>query len=975
MTLDELAGLLKASRFLPPGAGAASAPASGAVEREALRAVPELVDGLPPVLFDARGPHVWSGCTEVLRAPLSGLGAAVMAEAGRPVGGADRALADDPLVVLLARLVVEGASFSPGAAVVPLLEVVRGAWVAMGEPAALALFQATPEAGGERLGFVAAGVQARLAAACAKASGTVRVPALAWALSRSRLLPLYARGSLDRDPSWARVAAVLGVPLPAGTVEAVQAAIRLAIKGLLERRAANKMTADDAALVLRALPPGRLDAGADAAAAALLLDPDALMALLPSLGRFVDARALVAANVAADRAAGLLTPAGGLAVASVLLDVLAALRTWDVLSQLVGAVGAPQLRPLVVPRGAPAIGAVVAVGLGRLRADPTRAHASDAAWEGLVTNVEGGVVADLGVAGLVAFPDAVDAMRFALLARRRLEGAAVAVSHGSIVGGTDGAVTRLSGPAVEAAIRWVAVAPAAARVSNDELVVRLRQVGGWLCGDGLAIDAPAEAALQDSRVRRGLATKIDGPPGGDPRVLHSLDVLRVYEFDGAVLAIVRIPGVAGGFEALTLSAEEWRELLDRDGERAEASSVPSAALPVDFATPVQALDESNEALSGEESVEWEMAESEEFSDEVPVLDLEEHPFDAPPPPPPSAEPRFEFDEEGDDAASIGDASSFSGFYLPGAENPAAKVAATLPRSSATRAGPDLSSFEMEVEDEDDETQEWGVPPADVTPAPPAGRENPAQPVPPSLADFVYEPAGSPSIPPASDDLRDPATPVSVARWPAYVSFGGSAAAPPTAAPVETDPFAAAARAVGEPEPSSSAPSALPSPLDSDPFADFTAELLSGPFDQADPFAASPPPVAPPPAAPVPAPAAAEPTGDARSLSSGGRIPGASGVHSSRSVSGSVDFDFLLRGYACFFDKKEAVFGRPYGTRIVDRHVYPYRGDPDEVYAAFLRDKIQEGFVPHSERIGDLPRGVTVMPLDADAMQRVWKELS
>src|SRR4051794_4612468 len=121
MTLDELAGLLQASRFLPRGEP---------VGVEALRAVPELADGLPPVMFDARGPHVWSGCSAALRAPLAGLGAALASEARLPPPEDDRRLHDDPLVVALTRLIIEGARHSPGAAVVPLLEVVRGAQLA-----------------------------------------------------------------------------------------------------------------------------------------------------------------------------------------------------------------------------------------------------------------------------------------------------------------------------------------------------------------------------------------------------------------------------------------------------------------------------------------------------------------------------------------------------------------------------------------------------------------------------------------------------------------------------------------------------------------------------------------------------------------------------------------------------------------------------------------------------------------------------
>jgi hypothetical protein len=100
------------------------------------------------------------------------------------------------------------------------------------------------------------------------------------------------------------------------------------------------------------------------------------------------------------------------------------------------------------------------------------------------------------------------------------------------------------------------------------------------------------------------------------------------------------------------------------------------------------------------------------------------------------------------------------------------------------------------------------------------------------------------------------------------------------------------------------------------------------------------------------------------------------VHSGREIGGAgIDFDFLLKGYAWFFEKREAVFGRPYGTRIVDRHVYPFGGDPDAAYAAFLQDKIGEGFVPRADLVGDLPRGVTVMPLDSERLQRAWRAMT
>jgi hypothetical protein len=89
----------------------------------------------------------------------------------------------------------------------------------------------------------------------------------------------------------------------------------------------------------------------------------------------------------------------------------------------------------------------------------------------------------------------------------------------------------------------------------------------------------------------------------------------------------------------------------------------------------------------------------------------------------------------------------------------------------------------------------------------------------------------------------------------------------------------------------------------------------------------------------------------------------------------MEFARLLEGYACFFSRDDAVFGRPYGTLMVDRHVYPYVGDAEPAYHAFLVDKIKEGFVPRSELTGELPRGVTLMPLDLEIMGRVWRSMS
>ncbi|MFN7147363.1 MAG: hypothetical protein ACK4YP_26580, partial [Myxococcota bacterium] len=158
----------------------------------------------------------------------------------------------------------------------------------------------------------------------------------------------------------------------------------------------------------------------------------------------VDAKALVAAGVEKGRAERVLAPDGGLAVASVMIELLGALRTWDVLSQLTTALVAAPVKALTVPRGSPTKAAVVAVHTGRLGSD-----GGTSAWEELVRGAEAGVADE----GVIAFPDAVDALRFALAARSRIPTAALALAWGPVTGGTDGGRTRLSGPAVEAAHR------------------------------------------------------------------------------------------------------------------------------------------------------------------------------------------------------------------------------------------------------------------------------------------------------------------------------------------------------------------------------------------------------------------------------------------------------------------------------------------------------------------------------------------
>ena len=137
-------------------------------------------------------------------------------------------------------------------------------------------------------------------------------------------------------------------------------------------------------------------------------------------------------------------------------------------------------------------------------------HAGEAAWREIAVGVDVGVFEDHKWVGVGVFPDAVDALRFALLVHVRIPTIALAISSGAVLGGTDGRTVRVWGSAVETAIRWL---PGPGR-APDQGVGRLRHVGGWLTGPGVTVDSLAMDAIQEGRVRRGLTTGAGRVEGG-----------------------------------------------------------------------------------------------------------------------------------------------------------------------------------------------------------------------------------------------------------------------------------------------------------------------------------------------------------------------------------------------------------------------------------------------------------------------------
>jgi hypothetical protein len=95
----------------------------------------------------------------------------------------------------------------------------------------------------------------------------------------------------------------------------------------------------------------------------------------------------------------------------------------------------------------------------------------------------------------------------------------------------------------------------------------------------------------------------------------------------------------------------------------------------------------------------------------------------------------------------------------------------------------------------------------------------------------------------------------------------------------------------------------------------------------------------------------------------------------RPTSPAVDVKYLLQGYAWCVHGEQAWFGRPVAGRFVDLHTYPWYGDVEEAYRAFLTEKASAGFTPRLERSGPIPSGAATAPLDADVLAQAWRHVA
>ncbi len=951
MSLDLVSRLMRGARWATEGSNPAG---------HALALVPELMEGLPavdpgpgdrPVTLPVACTQVLAGSVErVIRASLD----AALADL-RPEADDERAarLQTDALTQALRRVIAEGASVSTGGAAMAGLELARLSARHLATPGSglsepvKALRALPPYERGRALARVADELQARLAAACLDlARHGVRVPALLTRLAASPLPWVFDRSVLPSDVLL--LAGALAVPVPVERLQGAVVAFDRAAGGVLERLAGRRGTPEDHAFGMRFCAPRLLAMGVEAAVASLRVEADAWTALLPRLSRFVGEAELRDAGIAPELAADLLRPEVGVGFASTLHDALRAYDVWEVYSLVIAAIG-PAVegtieRRFLVPRSAPAVGTVVAVSLGAMRAavaEPVALAAevdqAVAGWGASVRNAA--IWAHAGECALFVFAEPLAALRFALSLRNRpaagLPVPGASVAHGEVNGGTDGGSVRVSGAAVNAALRRL---PHAAH--GAELPPVLAPVGleeGVLAGEGVVLDASVVDALR--------ALGLQAVQGARPA-----PVTDAWDVEAEVIALVPVAGVSGAYNASAHAEADWVAL----------AAAPALASPV-------------VAVPGATS---------------PALPSSAPPPAASPPPPasPSPAPTPSWPTSGGETG---------GYEV--SRTPRPSVASPPPRASSTGTRTSLPPAASEAADDPASASSGGhevrrprpaaTPAASPPDVAPKASTGPLAAPAPDTAGFLSASAGSEPSATTSrsgDPFAGGGDPFASGGDPFGVASGPSAAAP------SGDPFGFGPSA---PTPAGSVPASVapvvPPPKPPAP-ADDLANIFGVPVGDRD----APPPTAPPPAFFEGAVGfgVAEDVSDSPSAMSrrlevaneGFSVPRFEGEpHVSATTQAparprkapAVDFGFLLNGYAVFVERERVVFGRPYGTRLIDLHAYDTGGNLDRAYQMFVQAKIREGFIPQTELTGDLPRGVTVMPLDLDRVKAAWSVIT
>ncbi len=575
MNLDLVARLVQHARYLPAGVHPAG---------RALALVPALVDALPdvPLPDDDEAPSFPVACSELLAAAVdqalrSAIDDALAAARPPALPELSERLQNDPLTQGLRRLVGEGLTLSNAAACVVAFDYARLCLSALAAPGPLlregvaAINALPPEKKGLALARVAAAMQARLAwTAHDLAIGGSRPPALLSVIAANPLVFLYAAGTFAKGVDVALLAGVCQAPVPAAMVRDATLAFDATLRDTVDRLQARRGTPADHSFALRFNVPDLVGRGAEAALTVLRAEPDAWAYLLPQLAAGVSEAALTKAGLSPAGVAELRRPDVAVAVAATLSGTLRALQVWEVLSAVVASLSpkgeATIARQLLVPRGGPVVATIVAVSTGMLRgavAEPVALsrEVSEAvvAWRSsLGANA---VASDDGSVALFAFNDVARGVSFALSLRERpaagLPVPAASVATGTVGGGTDGAVVRLSGPAVQDALRLLAQVPLDMRPPNAPTLSQVALHEGSLRGSGVVAH---NSTLEALRARRPRSAGRRRPGWAN----------EAWEDEHGVLVHIAIAGLSGATELARCTPADW-EALCAAGEPASTS--------------------------------------------------------------------------------------------------------------------------------------------------------------------------------------------------------------------------------------------------------------------------------------------------------------------------------------------------------------------------------------------------------------------
>jgi hypothetical protein len=1011
VNLELVARLVRHARFLPAGVHPAG---------RALALVPGLADALPdvPLPRDDRAPSFPVGCSDLLtgavdRALRMALDDALADVRPPSIPELTERLQDDPLARGLRRLITEGLSLSGGAAAVVALNFARLCVRALQHPGPLlqerlgTINALPPERRGVAMARVAAPMQARLALAVNEiAQGGARPPALLGAIAANPLVFLFGPGTFDPGVDLQLLAGITGAPIDTMMAHDAGICFDVALAETLERLEGRRPTPADLTFAIRFNVPELLARGGDPAPV-LRAEPAAWAHLLPQLAGAVSAGALVEAGADSRRAAELCRPDVALAVASTLAESLRLLQAWEVLAAAVACVAptgeATIERQLLVPRGGPVLATIVAVSTGMLRtavAEPValsrEVAEAVAGWRATLGGTA--LVADDGAVALFAFAEAARAVSFALSLRERpaagLPVPSASIATGSVGGGTDGALVRLSGPAVQDALRLLPQAPLDIRSSDAPAISQVGLVDGSLRGAGVVAHTSTLDALRARRPRKVGANR--------PEWAN-----EAWEDDLGVMVLIGVAGLADGCELARCAPADWQALCAAGDTPAKSPApakrkstpVPSAAAKEKPApAPPQAVPPPAPAPR---------PSRQDLANTVPR-------------PIPAVPPSRDDDDEPPVVPPAKVSAPPPAVVMPGAAT-AAPAVVEAPRESTHELSRPVRARPTD-------------PPAAAPPPPPPEPVVDSEPLSSYGAAFMREGAGSSPFAAAEATAPGPTT------------SAPTSSSPTSSATIVPDPFTGGDPFGGAPQFEAVGPPQPPAPASVEPTPTFTADPFAagGSFGAGDPFAApaavpaavpaeeprlvgpssappvsaidpfsatesapvsefadifgvpvgdkeAPPPSAPPPAigamgfvvedAPTPPAARIDAPNEGFSLPVFQGDPSGAGptvtapAPEPRKARKAPMVDFNFQGYACYVERGRVVFGRPFGTRLVDLHVYDTGGDLERAYVNFMEAKIREGFIPQTELTGELPRTVTVMPLDQDRLADAWRALT